>query len=126
MATKPFRSSVAASIVQAWAPINSAGVVQLRGGLLAIESGTPAAGLNPVLILTDGTAAAAGTLAYIPLGGTASFAGQGPAAVPFDFGAKGVSVSGAGGLGVKFAQSSVGAGTVTGYFHGVEDSRRSV
>lgn len=124
MAIKPIRVSVGPTTVQAWAPLTSLHTITLRGGLLALERGTAVLPNNAVATLLDGTAAAAGTLAYIPLGGSATFAGAGPAAVPFDFGDDAVYVSGAGGLGIRLDPATVGLGTITGYFRGRERRRQ--
>ena len=124
MATKAFRSSVAATPVQAWALPNTGAAINIGGGVLALERGTAVLPNNAVACLTDGTAAAAGTLAYIPLGGTVTAVGAGPPAIPFSFGERGIWVDELGGLGVKLIPDTVGAGTVTGFFHGVEKTRR--
>lgn len=121
MATKPFRSSVGNSPVQAWALPNASAVLHVYGGLLAYEIGT-AVGAQAVAALLNGTAVDAGTIAFVPLGGS-PILGQSPA-VPFSFGEKGQDISGAGGLSVKLIPSTIGVGTVSGYFHGFEQVRR--
>jgi len=122
MAVKPFRSTVAATPVQAWAPLVSSNMVRLKGGLLGIEVGTAVLPNNIVIAILNGTAAAAGTLAYVPLGGTVTAVGAGPPAVSFTFGDDGVDGTAAGGIAVKI-MGNAGAGTITGYLYGKEQRR---
>ena len=113
MAVKAVRASVAQTIVPIWGLPTAGGDVFLDGGRLDLEAGGDAA---TVLILTNGTAAAAGTLAYLVLkvGGTPL-----PGLLPM--GAKGMVVNAPGGLGIKTVGAT--AGTITGYLTGVEHPR---
>lgn len=108
MATKAVRASVSTTIVPVWALPTALGAVDVKGGNLGIEVGGAM-----TLAFTNGTATAAGTIGMVALG-TAGVAG-----VPLPELA--MSVTGAGGLGVKKIAGN--DGTVVGYLSGREKSR---